>query len=75
MRLHYKPECGCIYQNHGGGIFRCIKAPRRCHIGIAARMQNTKSGWTFEARGIHRYEDGSIDWDYSVDGHFEEVKG
>lgn len=75
MRKHFKPEKGTIYANHGGGTFRCITAPRQCHIGIAAMMQNTKSGWTFEARGIHSYEDGSIDWDYSVAGHFEEVKG
>ena len=73
-RRHYRPEKGTIYRNHGGGTFRCLEHPTQGHIGAEAWMQNTASGWTFQARGIHRYEDGSIDWDYSVDGHFEEVR-
>ena len=72
-RKHFTPERGTIYDNHGGGTFVCVGVPYRCHIGIAARMQNIKSGWTFTARGIHKYEDGTIDWDYSVDGQFKEV--
>jgi len=73
-RRPFEPERGTIYMNHGGGTFRCLTAPRRCFIGIAAMMQNTKSGWTFEARGIHTYDDGSIDWDYSTGGHYEVIK-
>ena len=49
---------------HGSG------SPRYC-----AEMQNIKSGWTFIAKGIIRYNDGTIEWDYSVGGHFEQKEG
>lgn len=49
----------------GGGTF---------HIqgmdGNDAVVRNIKSNWTCVAHGIHIYEDGTIDWDYSTGGHF-----
>lgn len=77
-RHSFKPEVGKIYNNHGGGIFRTVGwiTSIRTHYGSVewrAVMQNVASGWTFEARGIAIYPDGTIDWDYSVGGHFEPV--
>lgn len=68
-RKPYKPQIGEIYQNHGGGEFICRKSWR---IGqeTRARMENTRSSWSFEARDVRIYEDGSIDWAYSVGGKF-----
>ena len=34
-------------------------------------FRNVKSGWTFIAKGIIQYVDGTIEWDHSTDGHFE----
>ena len=36
-----------------------------------AVLKNRETGWTLTANGIGRYPDGSIDWDFSTDGHFE----
>lgn len=67
-RTRITPEQGMVYKNKGGGEFLCIK-------GFAgnAVMQNVASGWTFNANGIILYEDGSIEWDYSTGGHFEQL--
>ena len=74
-RKPYVPENGQIYRNHGGGIFRCKSAAFRSNWhGICARMENVASGWTFQANGIHGYPDGSIDWNFSTGGHFQEGK-
>lgn len=69
-RRTFCPQEGAIYENHGGGTFCCQGGIRKGPFGWAATFQNTKSGWTFEARGIHSYMDGSIDWDYSVMDRF-----
>ena len=53
-------------KNRGGGTFRCLRKT----ADDTYYMQNTKSLWLFEAHVITLYEDGSIEWDYSTDGHF-----
>ena len=79
----FKPEISKVYENRGGGCFKCIEEPYKddtpfFHGGgisrYCAEMQNVKSGWTFRAKGIIRYNDGTIEWDHSVGGHFEQVK-
>ena len=69
-RISLKP--GQIYENEGGGTFRCLKED---YLSDVAIMQNIKSGWTFMAHGVGIYIDGRIDWDYSTGGRFEEVAG
>ena len=65
------PSVDRIYENAGGGRYRCqMPLGDRCD----AWMQNTASGWTLLAHGIVRYEDGTIEWDYSTRGHFEEIR-
>lgn len=59
------PEVGQVYRNAGGGEYRCELASGTC-----ACMVNTKSGWSLWAHGCRIYFDGSIEWDYSTDGHF-----
>ena len=61
---------GIVYENEGGGFFRCLRSDPTV---TAAIIQNIKSGWTFMAHGIGIYIDGRIDWDYSTGGRFEEV--
>lgn len=66
-REKFTPAIGKIYENNGGGTYRCLRADE---IGEAV-MQNTKTGWTLNAHGCGIYEDGTIDWDYSTGGRFE----
>ncbi len=61
------PEVGKHYRNRGGGTFRCLSNGQGYSI-----TQNTASGWTFDAYGIREYADGSIEWDYSLNGFFME---
>lgn len=61
----FYPEVGATYRNAGGGTFICTGAS-----GTDAWMTNIKSGWHFKAHGCRIYFDGSIEWDYSTDGHF-----
>ena len=61
----FSPVAGEIYENAGGGRYFCEKS-----YGSDAWMINVSSGWSFFAVGIVRYEDGTIEWDCSTDGHF-----
>lgn len=66
----FNPSAGFVYENAGGGRYLCQYA---LETGCTAWMQNTASGWTCLAHGIVRYEDGTIEWDYSTGGHFEKA--
>lgn len=71
-RKPFTPQPGIGYRNQGGGIFDCIAATDESDVFI---MRNRASGWTFNAHGVGIYDDDSIDWNYSTDGHFESVSG
>ena len=62
----FAPIPGEVYENAGGGRFKCTSRESR----TTAWMTNVASGWECYAHNIVRYEDGSIEWDYSTDGHF-----
>lgn len=67
MRAHYvQLEPGRMYRNRGGGTYRCITGAG----DAVARMQNTASGWMLLAHGTQMYPDGTIEWNYSTEGHF-----
>ena len=82
MGRRMEPVVGQVYTNRGGGHFRCI-APADAgstfynaaggSSNASGVFQNTESGWTFTAKGIIQYIDGTIEWDHSSDGRFEEV--
>ena len=71
-RKPFTPQPGTGYKNQGGGIFDCIDTTEQSDVFI---MRNRVSGWTFNAHGVGIYDDDSIDWNYSTDGHFESVSG
>ena len=53
--------------------FVCIRRLRGDdYSGHNAELRNIRSGWTFTAHGTNMYEDGTIDWDFSTHGRFEE---
>ena len=65
-RQRFAPERGQTYINEGDGhMYYCMNAD-----GDSALMRSIWSGWTFRAHGVGRYEDGTIDWDYSTGGRF-----
>ena len=66
----FTPDVGKIYENAGGGRYICLNI---LNTGDGAWMQNVASGWTCRGIGIVRYEDGTIEWDYSTGGHFEDL--
>lgn len=70
-RKSFTPAEGEIYENEGGGAFRCLYRNSK----YEAVMRNIGSGWTFTAHGIGIYDDGKIDWDYSTGGHFTGMEG
>lgn len=61
-----------IYRNRNGKDYICITPSYLpCKEG-EEKMRNMETGWTFRAHGIILYDDGTIEWDYSTGGHFEE---
>ncbi len=70
MRQKFTPEEGRIYQNINGSYYCCIRSSETWSP-YNATMQHTKSRWTFRAVDCRIYEDGRIDWAYSIEGHFE----
>ena len=65
-RKTFKPTPGEIYENAGGSWYRC----EALCPDDSAWFTNVKSGWHFNAKGIGIYQDGRIDWDYSILGRF-----
>lgn len=71
-RKYIKLEPGRVYRNRNGKDYRCITPSYLpCRDG-EEKMQNVETGWTFRAHGITIYEDGTIEWDCSSGGYFEE---
>lgn len=66
-RTKFRPIKGCVYENAGGGTFKCLGND---WLNNASTFVNVRSGWTFIAHGIGQYIDNKIDWDYSTDGYF-----
>ena len=64
----FYPETGKVYRNAGGGEYYCRRGE-----ASDAWMINVASGWSFHAHGCRRYPDGSIEWNYSTDGTFDEI--
>ena len=68
----FSPSVGRIYENVAGGSYLCQYTLQS--EPCSAWMQNTASGWTCLAHGIVRYDNGTIEWDYSTEGHFEKLR-
>ena len=61
----FTPVVGEVYENVGGGRYIC-----RSSRDNNGRMQNILSGWDCACHNIVRYDDGTIEWDYSTGGQF-----
>ena len=72
MSEYFEPEVGQLYTNRNGREYRCLavwETPNQ-NGKHSARMLRVKDGWTLAAHGVMRYEDGTIEWDWSLDGYF-----
>lgn len=76
------PTVRQVYINRGGGRYLC-RALVTDHgtqyfnaaggsSSTTAVFRNVKTGWTFTAKGLIQYVDGTIEWDHSSDGRFED---
>ena len=60
-RLHDREDC-CL---------ECIRVIHDdCYSKHSALVRSTITGWTMVVHGTNIYEDGSIDWDFSTNGHW-----
>lgn len=63
--LLFKPKRGELYKNINGQTFVCLES-----FGADATMVNIDTGWRFQAHGCRKFDDGTIEWDYSTGGYF-----
>lgn len=68
-RMRFTPTPGEVYRLRNGSEYKCLCVA--ADMPYQAILQSTTSRWTFLAKGIGRYENGTIDWDYSIGGRFE----
>lgn len=68
MRTRFTPRiCETFKLKNPTAEYICLKVFGE----YKATLKNKKTGWTLVANGLGRYPDGSIDWDFSTEGHFE----
>lgn len=61
------PTPGTVYKNRHAASFYCETVT--CDGAV---MKSVASGWTMLVHGVQQYEDGTIEWDYSSGGYFDE---
>ena len=66
----FVPVEGEIYENAAGGKYLCRTGRETEDWGPVGFLINIKSGWSFKAKNIVRYDDGTIEWGHSTDGYF-----
>lgn len=73
MKTNYiTPVAGQVYTNHNGSTYICLKGGEGEAPGpdMTAEFERQPDGWTLIAHGVAQYEDGTIVWNYSTDGHW-----
>ena len=66
-RQYFRPTENKVYTNKNGAKYRCLSSN-----GIDGEMINTESKWRFTAHGCQMYDNGTIEWDYSTGGYFDD---
>ena len=59
-------EPGRTYRNRNGSEYLC----KTVLEDGTARLERLSDKWTLMAHGVRMYPDGTIEWDYSTDGHW-----
>lgn len=72
---YFVPQVGQVYQNRNDRSYLCLSVEKRPLLNdTTAQMRRTSDGWTLTAHGLIRYEDGTIEWNYSTGGRWSESK-
>ena len=71
-RTIFTPKAGQKYLNDNGTVYTCLRSWPGDLPGEA--IMQSPGGWTFTAHSCGLYDDGTMDWDYSTGGSFEEVR-
>lgn len=72
---YFVPQVGQVYQNRNDRSYLCLSVEKRLLLNdTTAQMRRTSDGWTLTAHGLIRYEDGTIEWNYSTGGRWNESK-
>ena len=64
---YFAPVAGETYAHRAGGEYFCQKVYND-HSAVFVRKSD---GWTADVYGVQREEDGTIAWDYSLNGCFK----
>ena len=68
----FLPVPGKTYENLNGSFYKCLYADSVTGVVMQSRSSpNGSEAWTFLARGCREYIDGLIDWECSINGHWE----
>lgn len=59
-------QVGKIYKNRNGSTYIC-----KVVNSNSAILERESDGWTLTAWGIGQHENGTIEWDYSTQGHWK----
>ncbi len=63
---------GDEFEHRSGGKYICVAEDLTPNN--APTLKNLSSGWIFQAHGVGRYDNGTIDWDYSTGGQFDDER-
>lgn len=70
-RTYFVPVVGGVYQNRNGKSYLCMRVMEQKHPSdTMAVFKRQPDGWTLTAHGISKYEDGTVEWNYSTKGHW-----
>lgn len=62
------PEHKACYRDRHGSIYECV-----AHLcGYDVILERVPDHYRFVAHGIQQHKDGTIEWDYSTGGHWNE---
>lgn len=70
-RRYFQPKAGRKYLNRNGSTYFCLaKGKKDC----SAMFINVTSGFTLLAYGCHKNDDGTMEWDYSTEHGYHDIK-
>ena len=82
QKKYILPVVGQIYKNRNGREYCCLsnagyssQSDMRVAVGLGehqASMVRMGDGWSFVAHGLQQYEDGTVEWNFSIGGAFRE---
>ena len=70
-RRYFQPKAERKYLNRNGSTYFCLaKGKKDC----SAMFINVTSGFTLLAYGCHKNNDGTMEWDYSTEHGYHDIK-